>query len=319
MAMDLQQSDVRGLVAAIQAAAGTPTALVPATHGVLAISGQYRYQTDELEREIDRPGHGARPFVNIKRRCNFEFGMELRGHATPGTAAPIGTILRGCGFAQNLVATESAIYSLVNSGHEMLTVDGYEAGSVAHGHDVRGVVTRVEMSIRNFAKAQVTLLGLPPVPPDLPIEDAALPNIVYTAFQAPVPIETETFEVDIDGVKLNAISLMVDTNAQVEIYEGSEARFVHQAQKYRPSGTLRVFKEQRADFNPEDIAGQHLQQPLYAQIVGGGEILRLDLAGVQLGNATPSDEGGIAAWDIPWKAVGTSLTDCLALSFLEIP
>lgn len=316
MAMDLVKSDIRGLVAAIQAVAGTPTTLDPAIHGVLALNGQYAYQVDPLEREIDRPGHGARPFVNVNRRCVYDFGLELRGAATVGAAAPIGTILRGCGFAQNLTPDESAVYSLVNTGLEMLTIHGYSFGSVKRGFDARGVIQNIELSVRNFARAAGQIMGLAPNPP---VEDAAIPNIVLSAFQAPVAIETETFTVDIDGVKLNTISLNVATNAQAGIYEGSEQRFVHQEQTYRPTGTWRVFKEQRSSFNPESIAGQHLQQPMFAEIQGGGEIVRLNLVGVQLGMPTEVDERGISAWDIPISVVGTTPTNCLTLGFYEIP
>lgn len=319
MAMDLVQSDIRGLIAKIQAVAGTPETLAAATDGVLALDGQYAYQVDPLERNIDKPGHGGRPFVQVNRRCVFDFGLELRGNAALGTAAPIGTILRGCGFAQALSATpgsESAIYSLVNSGLEMLTIDGYSFGSVKHGFDARGVITQFDLSIRNFARATGQIMGLAPA---VPVEDAAIPAIVTSAFQAPVAIETETFVVDLDGVKLNTISLMVDTNAAANVYEGSETRFVHQQNKYRPTGTWRVFKEQRSTFNPETLSGTYVQEPMFATITGGGEIVRLDLRGVQIGNVTETDEQGIAAWDIPFTAMGTTPTDCLSLSFLAIP
>lgn len=318
MAMDLQKVDLRGLVAKIQAVAGTPETLNVADDGVLAIETNPSFKVDELERSIDRPGHGARPYVNVKRRCEYEFGLELRGAATPGDAAPIGTILRACGFAQTLDPGVSAIYNLVTGNFEMITINGYAAGEVVHGMDARGAVTQIEMSVRNFAKAQAMVLALPPTGVDV-IEDITLPAIDYSDFQAPVPIETESFEVDIGGTKLNTISVTVDTGAQVEIYEGSESRFVFLREFYRPSGTIRVFKEQRSTFNPEDIALAHGVQDVYATIAGGGEIVRLDLRGVQLTVPTRSDQDGIAAWDIPFKATGSTTTNCMSLSFLDNP
>lgn len=316
MAMDLQTANQRALLIAEQTVEGTGEVLAPATDGVIVLNGQFRMQTDELERQIDKAGHGARPHVNVKRRCSYTGGIELRGANTVGDAAPIGTILRACGFQEALTPATSAIYSLITSGFEFFTLGGYDSGSLVSGIDARGALTRISMDIRNFAQAEFNILALPGV---TPISDAAVADPTLTAFQSPVPIETESFEVDIGGTKLNAISLNVDTNAQVEIYEGSEKRFVYLRQLYAPSGTLRVFKEQRATFHPENVALAHTLQDVYAEIVGGGETFRLDLDSVQLGMATPVDQDGLSGWDIPFKTIGSSKTNALAMSFLTAP
>lgn len=313
MAMDLQQVNYRALLIAPQLAAGTPTTLLPATHGMLVINGDYNFQADPLEREIDQVGHGARPMINVGRRSAYTGMIELRGAATVGNAAPCGRVLRCCGFGETLTASTSAVYGLVTSGHEIFTLGGYRAGSLVSGIDARGALTQIEMSIKNFAKAQFSIMALPGA---TPVSDAALPSADLSTFQPPVPIETESFEVDIGGVKLNTLSVTVDTQAQVAVYEGSEGRFVYWSQLYRPQGTIKVFKEQRSVFNPESIALAHTTQAVWAEIVGGGETVRLDLSTVQLGLPTSSEEQGIACWDIPFRAIGSTPTNCLALSFL---
>jgi hypothetical protein len=315
--MDLQKTDLRALLLAIQTTPGTPETLNPSNHGMLVLNGEYLFETDELEREIDKPGHGARPHVNVKRRARYTGGVELRGHATPGTAAPIGPLLRTCGFLQTLDPGVDAVYSLLGSNFPIATVAGYHAGSLVAGHDARGAITQIELSIRNFAKAQFEIMALTGA---TPVIDAALPSADYSAFQAPVAIETETFEVDLDGTALNAISLTLDTNAQIEIYEGSETRFVFLREFYRPTGTLRVFKAQRSAFHPENLALAHtVLEEVFAEIVGGGEVVRLDLKNVQLGVPRPADQDGLAAWDIPFKLIGSTPTDCLALTFAGAP
>lgn len=313
MAMDLQQVNYRALLIAEQAVAGTPETLAPATDGMLIINGDYMFQTDPLEREIDQVGHGARPMVNVGRRSSFGGIIELRGAAVVGDAAPCGRVLRCCGFGETLTASTSAVYGLVTTGHEIFTLGGYRAGSLVAGHDARGAISQIEMSIKNFAKAQFSIMGLPGV---TPVSDAALPAAVLSSFQPPVAIETESFEVDIGGTKLNTLSVTVDTNAQVQVYEGSEGRFVYWSQLYRPTGTIKVFKEQRSTFNPEANSLAHTTQAVYAEIVGGGETVRLDLSTVQLGIPTASEEQGLACWDIPFRAIGSTPTNCLALSFL---
>lgn len=313
MALDIQQSNLRALLIAMQAAAGVPTVLAPATDGMLVLEGDYSFSTDELERKLDKSGHGADPYVNIKRRSQFKGKVELRGAAAVGTAAPIGRILRACGFGETLTAATSAVYALVSSGYEMVTLAGYNSGSLIAGNDARGALTKIDLSIRQFATADFDLLGLPGA---VVVSDAALPAAVLTAFQAPVAIETETFAVSIGATSLDAISISVDTGAQAEIYEGANSRFTRLKQMYKPSGTIKIFKEQRADFNPEAIALANTLQDVFATITGGGETLRLDLRSVQLGVAKQVDQDGIVAWEIPFKAMGTTPTNCLSLSFL---
>lgn len=316
MATQIVKTDLRGLLVKIQAAANTPETLNASNDGILVLDGEFAYLTDELERTIDLPGHGARPYVNVRKRGEFNFGLELRGAATPGNAAPIGPVLRACGFAQTLEPTEYANYALRTTGHEIVTLRGYSHGQAVEASDARGVLSQIELSTRNFARARGQIIGLPVASP---VIDASLPNITLSSFQAPVAIETETFEVAVGADLLNAVSLTVDTNAQVEIYEGSESRFVFYREFYRPTGVLRVFKEARADFNPETLALGGTTEDLIATITGGGEILTATLKECQFGIPRMTDIDGVAGWEIPFKAVGSTNTDCISLRFAEIP
>jgi len=313
MALDVQQSNLRALLIAIQAVAGTPIVLSPATDGMLVLDGDYQFLTDELERKLDKAGHGNDPFVNIKRRAEYKGKIELRGAAVVGAAAPIGRLLRACGFAEVLTVATSAVYGLVTSGYEMVTLGGYDSGTLIAGQDARGALSKLDLSIRNFATAEFTLVGLPGA---VAVSDAALPNADLSAFRSPVAIETETFLANIGGVQLDAISLTVDTGASPEIYEGSNSRFVRLKDLYRPSGTIKVFKEQRATYNPEALALAHTLQNLFFEIAGGGETLRVDIKNAQLGMAKRADQDGIVAWEIPFKVMGSTPSDAIALSFL---
>jgi hypothetical protein len=205
------------------------------------------------------------------------------------------------------------VYALVTTGYEMVTLGGYNSGSLITGQDARGALTKIDLSIRQFATADFDLLALPGA---VAVSDAPLPAAVLTAFQAPVAIETETFAVSVGATSLDAISLSVDTGAQAEIYEGANSRFTRLKQLYKPSGTIKIFKEQRADFNPEAVALANTLQDIFATITGGGETLRLDLRSVQLGMAKQVDQDGVVAWEIPFKAMGTTPSNCLSLSFL---
>lgn len=313
MALDIQQSNLRALLIAMQPVVGTPIVLSPATDGMLVLDGDYQFLTDELERKLDKAGHGSDPYVNVKRRAEYKGKIELRGAAAVGTAAPIARMLRACGFAETLTAATSAVYSLVTSGYEMVTVGGYDSGTLIAGSDARGALTKIDLSIRNFATAEFTLLGLPGA---VVVSDAALPNVDLSAFQPPVAIETETFLANIGGVQLDAISLSLDTGAAPEIYEGSNTRFTRLKDLYKPSGTIKLFKETRASYNPEALALAHTLQDIFFEIAGGGETLRLDIKNAQLGVAKRADQDGVVAWEIPFKVMGSTPTDAISLSFL---
>jgi len=163
MATDYQTSNQRLCLAAIQAVAGTPTTLVAATHSQLILDGKFSFETGKLERTIDIAGHGGKPFLNVKRRAMFAGGMELRGNSTIGSAAPIGPMLRACGFSQTLSGGTSATYALVTTGHEMVTIRGYDSGQAVTGIDARGVLKKLTFKIRDYSKADFEILGLPPV------------------------------------------------------------------------------------------------------------------------------------------------------------
>lgn len=309
MAMDLRQSDYRALLMKIQAAAGTAQTLAAATDSFLVLNAEHSFSTEEVEREVDKPGHGARPFVPVGKRNTHNFDIELRGAATVGTAAPIAPILRACGFGETLTASASAVYAPVTSGFELATVAAYHAGTVYNTVDARGVISQLMFDIKNFAKAKVQLMGTGTA---TPVADASIPaGVDLSRFRAPVPIETETFEVDIGGKKLNTVSVALDTQATVNIYEGSESRFGFLQNFYRPTGTLRCFKEQRSNFHPENLHLASTVQAAYLEIVGGGEKLRVDMPKIQLGNAKHVDIDGIAGWEIPFKCIAP-----FTLSFL---
>ena len=395
MATDYRTSNQRLMLAAIQAVAGTPTTLVAATHSQLVLDGKFSFETDKLERAIDLTGHGSRPFLNVKRRAMFAGGCELRGHATIGNAAPIGPLLRGCGFSQTLSGGVSATYALVTTGHEMLTIRGYDSGQAVTGIDSRGVLKKLMFKVREYAKAEFEIMGLPPVKgtavssttnavgyaiaattitlasagtgtilagdyirfagqttsylvatgdadvsnggtvvlaaPGLVaaipaaataitvcepiIVDLDTPSGTFTAFQAPVALETETMQVLIGATELNATNVDIDTGAEVEIYEGSRERSVRQKTLYKPSGTLTITKEYRSDFDPEVLALANTLSDFTVKVNGGGELQTWLLKGTQLGIPKLASVDELAHWEIPFTSTGTTTVDCLAVVF----
>jgi hypothetical protein len=310
-------------------------------------------------------------------------------------ARSIGPMLRACGFSQTLSGGTSATYALVTSGHEMITIRGYDSGQAVTGIDARGVLKKLMFKIKDYSKAEFEIMGLPPVKgtavsattdnagyaiaattitlasagtgsilagdyvrfsgqttsylvatgdasvaaggtivlaapglvaaiPAAPtaitvcepvIVDLDTPSGTFSAFHAPVALETETMQVLIGSTELNATNVDIDTGAEIEIYEGSRERSVRLKTLYKPSGTLTVTKEYRADFDPEMLALANTLQDFIVKVNGGGELQTWTLKGTQLGIPKLASVDELAHWEIPFTSTGTTTVDCLGVVF----
>lgn len=72
---------------------------------------------------------------------SITFDAEIKGSGAAGTAPEIGPLLRGCGFAETIVAATSVTYKPASSGHESLTFWLYEDGMKYVVTGCRGTVT----------------------------------------------------------------------------------------------------------------------------------------------------------------------------------
>lgn len=72
---------------------------------------------------------------------SITFDAEIKGSGAAGTAPELGTLLRGCGFAETVVAATSVTYKPASSGHESVTFYLYEDGVRYIVTGCRGTVT----------------------------------------------------------------------------------------------------------------------------------------------------------------------------------
>lgn len=258
----------------------TDSAPTASADAVLFMDGSVDYVTSPIERELDRGYYGANPTVQVGKQIQITGMTDVIGAATVGTAAPLSTLLRACGFAETLTATTSAVYAPVTDNMASASARFHHNRDLVTGRGFRGNVEFM-FDIKNFARAQWTLLGLPPATGNA-VTDAALPSPTLTAWRDPPAIEMESFTVSLDGYALDAVGVTVNMNNQVTVYEGSETRQVIIIER-APTITIRAFNPGVAgkDFFALAIAGTRV--PLsFALDAGASKIVTTTAPAVQL-------------------------------------
>jgi hypothetical protein len=284
----------------IETVYGTATALA-AAQAILLMEAEIQPVADKLERNVDLPYFGGDPFVLVGKRITLTAKCDLLGHATPGTAAPLGKLYRACAHAETLVPVGppiSVVYNPISNGFESACLDFYWAGIRFRMLGARGSLD-MDFSIKQYAQGTVNLTGILVIP-----EDGEAPTpISWTAFQTPAAIETETWQVTVNSVNVCAQSLSLQQNATVNLIECSEGREVNITDR-KPSGTLRVYKDELLSvWNPWSIADAQQIIVLQNSITkGAGLNVAVDMR-VQLEYPKPTDIDGIAGFEIPFTCI----------------
>lgn len=93
------------------------------------------FEAPVVDRGIVLPYKGRRAGLAGTPNVKITFDIALAPSGTRGTAPRWGTILRGCGWAETIVATTSVSYNLVSTGEQSLTLVYFDADN---RHDITG-------------------------------------------------------------------------------------------------------------------------------------------------------------------------------------
>jgi len=202
--------------------------------------------------------------------------------------------------------TVGAAYTPISSSFTSSTLYFYEGGILFKMTGVRGYFDW-DFAIKNYAKAKVKLTGILTIP-----TDQSFPaGIDWTPFQNPQALQTLSWQVSVNGISVNALSLSVTCGAQVVIHEGSNTREVYYSDR-KPTGVLKVMKDLTlAAWNPWQMADDMGQGKI------GPAIIRNTVSGIagknvnnrlraQLEYPKPVDDGGIVAYEIPFVLIPSS-------------
>jgi hypothetical protein len=298
--MALRSSTDRVALLDIETVYGT-AATMTEVDAILLMDTQVTPTADKLERNTDSPFFGADPFVLVGKRVTLTAMCDLIGHATPATAAPLGKLYRILGHSQTLVPVGppiEAVYAPISKDFESATIDFYWAGIRCRMTGARGSLD-MEFSIKTFAKGTINVTGIFSIPTDA--EPPA--GIVWTAFQTPPAIETESWEVIVDGVNVCAQSLTMQANATVNLIECSEAREVAYTER-KPTGVLRVYKDATlATWNPWSIADAQDIIVLENTVTKAAGLNVSVPMRAQLEYPKPIDIDGVAGFEIPFSLI----------------
>lgn len=281
----------------IESTYGTAPSMA-AADAILLMESSIEPAADKLERKLDRPFFGGDPFVLVGKRVTLTGKVDLLGAATPGDAAPLGSLYRICGHSETLDAGVDAVYAPISTGLPSATIDFYWGGIRFRMLGVRGYMD-MTFNIREYAMGSVTLTGLLVIP-----EDGEAPSgIDWSAFQTPAAIETESWVVQVGATAVHARELSLSANAQVPLIETSESRQVVLTGR-KPGGTLKVIKDANLSvWNPWALADAQSIVTLTNTITKASGLNLAVPIRAQLEYPKPTEVEGVAAFDIPFTAV----------------
>lgn len=116
------------------------TAWTAADAALLVEPPKFLIEPDNVPRNLALPWLGNSEELPATRRAKLNFKLELAGSGAAGTPPPWGKFLRGCGFAETIIALNRVEYTPVNSGFEGLTFRFYRDGVRYISRGARGTV-----------------------------------------------------------------------------------------------------------------------------------------------------------------------------------
>lgn len=211
------------ILAKIQAAVGTYEAPAAATDALLISNATIGYDDQVVNRDYLREFFGASEQLIGDSPVNIEFEVELAGSGAAGTAPAWGKLLRGCAFAETILADTYVSYNPITNGQESLSFL-YAVDGVTHRiKDARGTAT---LSIAPGSKPAIKFkfVGIENAEP----EAVANPSgVAMTAWKAPLPVAADntgdiligcTYAAGVvsGGTALPSISVDLDLGASPE-------------------------------------------------------------------------------------------------------
>jgi hypothetical protein len=309
--MPLETIDLRALRSKIEAVEGTQETLA-AADVVQFLEGSVQISTDNLERNLDRPAGGARPYIPIRRRALITGMIELTGAATAGDATPHTDFFRHCGHTSVLnVTPANQELTPVLTGFPSMTHGFYWAGELITAVGARGRFTSIDLAINDYAKAGIEVLGKVQA-----YAEQSVPFDDVSAYQEPTALIEDNLQILLDGVALEGVSLSLDPGINLALAYHSEAVISRQTTR-AVTGTLRVYRPLIATSDIRSMAQSASKVPLLVDVVTGtaAQDLSLESASVQLGEPQNVDIDGLRGWDIPVTLLPVNNNDDYTLRF----
>ena len=195
------------------------------------------YTGNTISRDLDRETLGGQEQININPHVEVSFEVELAGSGTAGTAPAYGTLLRACGFVED-VQIDHVNYKPKSDNFESVTLyylqrndaGGFQQQSITGCRgSVSFSVDRSGIPIMSF-----TFLGFYQTP-----IDAADITIDRSAFIDPVYVSKDNTALTFGSYTAKASSFSVDVANSTSMRSVTGARYVNIADR-APTGQTTI-------------------------------------------------------------------------------
>lgn len=303
----LEKFSRRGLLLAADG-----TTLLPGTHGLQLIDGSAGREFDKVERNIDSPFLGSKPFSKKNLRAFIQGNIELIPPALPGDAvtgiATVAPALLSAAMAQTLSAgTRITRYNPISTAMPLVDAKWYQSGTLLAVNDARGNITGLKIEIGERFMGQFRVQG------DYDeVDEASLPTIDLSAFTDPTIATHDNSELvieDVDGTPLNlhlwGKLLSVDFGNQVATKEYTEHKETGISER-SPTFTARFARPAKADFDVQAVSDAHSVIEAYIKVrEPDGRYSKLAIRG-QIENVNDADIDGDMGYEITGPCIPSS-------------
>ena len=264
-----------------------------------------------IERPAIRANVGKLQQVYAGRLIDISFTVELKGSGAAGTAPEIGALLRGCGFAENVVASTSVTYLPVSTGFESITLYFYRDGKRFTATGCRGTVS-FTFETGSSGKAAFTFTGHVTTETDTAMVTPSYDGSVPPALIG-VPFSIGGYSAVINSLSAdigNAISTPPDISA-VDGYSEVFLTGRDVAGSFDPEDTLVATNDWLGDFT----AGNTMALTTGAIGAVAGNIYQIDMPVVYFRDVGPGDRDNVRTLEIPFGSTDNTGDDDFSLAF----
>lgn len=292
--------------------AAANTTLLASDHGLQLIDGTAGREFDKIERNIDSPYLGSKPFLKKNTRAFIQGNIEIippahPGHATNGvlTVAPA---LLSTAMAQVLsLGTRITRYNPISTSMPLVDAKWYQSGTLLEVTDGRGNLSGIKMEIGERFTAQYRMQG-----DYTEVDEASLPSIDFDAFLAPTVASHDNSELVIETINGVDVDLHLwgkllsidqgNTIATKEYTEHKETGISERASTF----TARFARPAKADFDVQATSdAHHIVTGYFKTVESDGRYTKLGFRG-QIENVNDTDIDGDFGYEITGPCIPSS-------------
>jgi hypothetical protein len=255
-----------------------------------------------LERGVIDPGFGRiRSRVIAQRKMGLEFGVELAGSGTAGTAPKYSPLLRSVGFAETTVSSTTT-YSLVTPVTDSVSLNHNWDGNRHLGTGGRGNAELV-FEVGAYPRINFSYQGIYNAPTDV-----AFPTPTYTNQAAPVDFgAVNTPTVTVAGLSACVSSCSINLGNEINFFNHAGCTPSVRITDRMVEGSLTIERPDQLstkDFYALAIAGTTGAITFTHGTVAGNRV-QVNIPYANFGPPTPADANGVAMLTLPFVAIHT--------------